>query len=422
MPCSLKRSVLLCSALVISGVSAHADIWGELESEAQDVGAAAPASVAKEVPSEFDLYKQRQQEEFAAYKRIFAEEFQNYQQAILNRWDSVDVSSQKVWVSYTQDYGVKRAVDFEKKTLTITSLDVAANQKTAYAQFEAQIRQVITATVAEAFDTDQYLSSVESRIKSEGVKAKTAKVPNSSLFGLPTDKDKREAIEKRVKSLARKLELKQAEKGKAVTATIDLAPVLKASRPRSPGDGVVYPVPARAEGYVDRVLAEAERRQLDASLVLAVIQTESAFNPMAQSAVPAYGLMQIVPKTAGLDATEYVYGKQTLLAPSALFNPDQNIELGAAYLWILNNRYLKSITNPESRYYCMVAAYNTGAGNVAKAFTGKRNVNRAAKIINKMSADEVYAHLVKNLPYEETQNYLKKVVKREKNYKDSNKN
>jgi membrane-bound lytic murein transglycosylase C len=62
----------------------------------------------------------------------------------------------------------------------------------------------------------------------------------------------------------------------------------------------------------------------------------------------------------------------------------------------------------------MIAAYNTGSGNVAKTFNkdGSRNINRAAKIINELSPKEVYEHLLINLPYDETKDYVKRVVKR----------
>jgi membrane-bound lytic murein transglycosylase C len=63
----------------------------------------------------------------------------------------------------------------------------------------------------------------------------------------------------------------------------------------------------------------------------------------------------------------------------------------------------------------VIAAYNTGSGNVAKAF-GEKSVSSAVKKINSMSSEQVYQHLIKNLPYKETRNYLKKVNDRMKTY------
>gem|GEM_PF-326617 len=173
----------------------------------------------------------------------------------------------------------------------------------------------------------------------------------------------------------------------------------------------------RAKRYDQAVLDEADRRGLPASLIYAIMETESHFNPRARSHVPAFGLMQLVPKSGGVDAYNYVYGEKKILAPEYFFQPDQNVELGTAYLDLLFRRYLRSITDEQSRLYCTIAAYNTGAGNVAKAFTGKTSVGAAASLINALSAEEVYEHLIENLPYDETRNYLRKVRAAQAKYK-----
>jgi membrane-bound lytic murein transglycosylase C len=171
---------------------------------------------------------------------------------------------------------------------------------------------------------------------------------------------------------------------------------------------------ARAQPYLSRVQEQSKRFKLNPSLVFAVIHTESHFNPKAQSHIPAYGLMQIVPRTAGRDVNRFLFKLDEDMPAEKLYIADDNIEAGAAYLHILLNRYLRKIDNPKSLLYCAIAAYNTGSGNVAKTFNtdGSRNISKAAKIINAMTPEEVYAKLIANLPYEETRNYLKKIEKR----------
>ena len=170
---------------------------------------------------------------------------------------------------------------------------------------------------------------------------------------------------------------------------------------------------AKAEPFIAQVKTQSDRWQLSPSLMLAIMHTESHFNPKAQSHVPAFGLMQIVPRTAGVDVNRFLYKKDQPMAQSYLFSPNENIETGGAYLHILNSRYLRKITNPQSRLYCIVAAYNTGSGNVAKTFNKdkSRNISRAAKIINTLTPDEVYQQLVENLPYDETKHYVQRVDK-----------
>ena len=74
---------------------------------------------------------------------------------------------------------------------------------------------------------------------------------------------------------------------------------------------------------------------------------------------------------------------------------------------------MRKINNPISRRYCAIAAYNTGAGNVAKAFNLNRstNINKAVALINQLDSEGVYAQLINNLPYDETKKYLQKVSK-----------
>ena len=151
-------------------------------------------------------------------------------------------------------------------------------------------------------------------------------------------------------------------------------------------------------------------------IVFAVVESESYFNPMAKSPIPAYGLMQIVPASAGKDATAYLFGKAKILAPSYLYNGNNNIEIGSAYLHILYFNYLDGITDPVSRLYCTIAAYNTGAGNVARAFVGSTNISKATAKINTMSPKEVYARLRKHLPHDETRQYVKNVSVRMQKY------
>jgi len=86
----------------------------------------------------------------------------------------------------------------------------------------------------------------------------------------------------------------------------------------------------RARQYHPIVLANAQKFNLDPALIMAMIHTESAFNPKARSHASAYGLMQLVPHTAGREAYQRVYGQRRELTPQYLFDPHNNIELGTA--------------------------------------------------------------------------------------------
>jgi len=155
------------------------------------------------------------------------------------------------------------------------------------------------------------------------------------------------------------------------------------------------------------------------------MHSESSFNPRARSHIPAFGLMQIVPKTAGMDTYEYLYKKRKLVTGRYLYNSKNNITMGSGYLHILYYKYLKSIKNHKSRMYCSIAAYNTGAGNIAYAFNRyKKNLSRKQKYrlkyaideINSLTPQEVYDRLMKDLRWDEPKHYLKKVSSRMNSY------
>lgn len=158
----------------------------------------------------------------------------------------------------------------------------------------------------------------------------------------------------------------------------------------------------------------AKQFSLDPALVMAIIHTESNFNPYAMSHVPAYGLMQIVPSTAGADSHEFITGSKGVPTKTMLFTPEVNIQYGSAYLHILFNRYLQGIKDPKSHEYCVIAAYNTGSGNVLRAFHSDRK--QAINVINSLSPEQVYKRLTTRLSQDESRRYVQKVTTFKRQY------
>lgn len=101
----------------------------------------------------------------------------------------------------------------------------------------------------------------------------------------------------------------------------------------------------RSAVYDDLIVEQAERHGVRQSLVRAVIQVESAFNPWARSPKGAMGLMQLMPVTA----REFGVGDA--------FDPAENVRAGVAYLRRLLDRY-------DNDEVLALAAYNAGPGAV----------------------------------------------------------
>ncbi|MCW7753307.1 murein transglycosylase domain-containing protein [Desulfobotulus sp. H1] len=359
----------------------------------------------KQQQTAFVSYQEQIRKEFQEYQKIIQEEFENYRNEIKKHWGDEILSSPTQWVEYSRDMKNRTLVDFENNTITI---EIQSAAQDVHKELEDRLKSLVTATTAKAFENDTLSQNIEQRVVEASKNVVTATVKpepilTQTLTGTTTPSNRE--VAKAVSELAQKSTQTQRdapEAGNRIHSFTIPLPEVKLSE--------------KSGTYEKEIVQYARERQIDPALMVAIMHSESSFNPMAKSHVPAYGLMQIVPQSAGKDASQLVYGQQKLLSPSYLYNADNNIKMGAAYLYILYYRYLSSIQNPESRVYCSIAAYNTGAGNVARAFTGNTNIRRAAEVINTMTPAQVYAKLVADLPYEETRNYMKKVTPRYKGY------
>ena len=108
---------------------------------------------------------------------------------------------------------------------------------------------------------------------------------------------------------------------------------------------------------------------LEPELVLAVIHTESYFNPFARSAANAHGLMQLVPHKGASDAWAHARGSPRVVPAEELYQPRLNVELGTAYLRVLLDQFA-GLRDPTSALLAAVAAYNCGPGNTRRFLAG----------------------------------------------------
>lgn len=167
---------------------------------------------------------------------------------------------------------------------------------------------------------------------------------------------------------------------------------------------------------IEKVVEEAALRGgVDAVLALSIAKVESNFNPMAISSSNALGIMQLKMDTAVKDIYETIYQKTVLPSTEILFDPKENAKLGVAYLWLIQNKYLKEIEDKEKLEYCTIAAYNAGAGTVLRTF--HEDKIEAAKVINALSASEVLHKLTHDMQSEQGKRYVVKVLEAKKKYR-----
>ncbi|MGB0894936.1 MAG: transglycosylase SLT domain-containing protein [Parashewanella sp.] len=407
-----------------------------------------------DIDAEFDQLENNQQQleqeykdfafaymaEYETWRTEYLKEFDQYRTEIISKWGSGEVSEKHKHVAYTEDKLRKAVIDYQNNEVTIavlvdenTSKVESANEiKKAIKQLSTQKNSAIKEI---AIDKQPTAKNVETEKRNfskknekqakkviiEQTKQQLTEIDKESdaiqlvkKDALSIDITARVAAEKKKKLLnnakTRLIKLKeQFAKQRQQQASVAKKKIVKYtfSLPKNT-------LPTRAKTVVNMASQQADKWKISPALIMAIIHSESSFDPKATSPIPAYGLMQIVPTTAGYDVNKLVRKINHPMSSAELYSPNINVETGSAYLNILDKRYLKLIKNDTARLYCMIAAYNTGAGNVARAFNPNRdrNINKAIKLINQKSPEEVYQQLLANLPYDETKHYLKKVTKR----------
>lgn len=146
--------------------------------------------------------------------------------------------------------------------------------------------------------------------------------------------------------------------------------------------------PRKYSEYVEKA---AQDYDLDEALIYAVIRTESKFNPNAKSKAGAYGIMQIMPSS--FEWLQKKRGCEGQYTAEDLFNPEICIDYGSYMI-----KYFYDLYGNEK---CAVAAYN--AGFVVGNWLKDSNYSTDGKTLS-------------NIPYPETEKYVKKVESAKNEY------
>jgi soluble lytic murein transglycosylase len=142
----------------------------------------------------------------------------------------------------------------------------------------------------------------------------------------------------------------------------------------------LYPLP-----YEAPLRRESLKNDLDPMVVAGLIRQESTFQADVVSHANAFGLMQLIPKTAKIMAKQ----KRLKYVKNKLFDPDYNIELGTYYF--------KGLVNLTGAPEYALAAYNAGE-------------DRIALWKSERTYDEI-PELVESIPFSETRDYVQIVLR-----------
>ncbi|KII82165.1 transglycosylase SLT domain-containing protein [Vibrio renipiscarius] len=456
----LRKNISLLAttvALVFSNVSSAEDAFDDLRNAINKANTPQQQKIA-----EFHQWLDQYFSQYEAWRVDYTTELDKERSVLIDKWGSGEVSNATRTVEYDGD--IKKVIDYQNNTAVVSVLVDADQQENGLKpiqQFKidgqtislkhAQKKEVLVdySIDQEKKEKQFVVDQVQTQLRQLDVQADRLIAANT---GAPADfiyqraQDKKMALIQsatlRVAAISAQFAAKREQLGinvdavtktsseqpvtakKAVNPSADVVPtsdlVAEKALPQKIEKKVInYTVKipdnnlsAAAAKYRPLAVKEGEKWGIDTALIMAIMHNESSFRPKIVSGAPAYGLMQIVPTSAGHDVNRRVRKIDAPMTPEDLFVPEINVEAGTVYLRILQDNYLSKIKDEQSRVYCMIAAYNTGAGNVGRAFNpdGAMNLDNAIGIINTMTPEEVYQQLLDRLPHVETKTYLSRVT------------
>lgn len=381
--------------LVLIGIECHAQVESEYERYVREQKAA-----MEQMKSDQDSKMEEMNKQYEEYVKAEKEAYSKFMKEMSAKWgeDNVAESTRKDWVEYSGNGNSRSIVDFEKGEATVevvTTPGENVNKK--------ELEKTVKILILNKGKTKDYDSSVEKAepLSEEPVLQGLVETPSGEVVDENNvDESVKEIVENAVVEV-KTVKDPDGKEHQITSVSFELIP---------------DHIRVRAEKFADQVGKYCGQFKVEPSLAYAVIQTESSFNPKAKSYVPAYGLMQIVPASAGADCAQSL--KKNFSKPTAnyLYDPDNNIEMGVHYISLLRKRYFKDVTDKRKQELCIIASYNTGAGNLARALRGDTNIKKAIPQINEMTYDELFDYLKKHL-LKETQNYIVKVTERTDNFR-----
>ncbi len=323
------------------------------------------------------MMKSQIDDQWDAMQKAQAEEWERLKAEVERKWQEYIYSTKTDWVDYNQQRDTRSLVDFKEGNIVFETVVPEGDPKaleTAKSSIREQAEKVFTEKdiTANRILVNQIVNKSGSKIEPGNLENYLKEEVLPCLKSDPLPFQSRDGVMRR-----------------KYTFQVKMVP---------------NQIQIRAKKYLPIVLKNAERFGLKPHLILAVIHTESSFNPMAVSSCEAIGIMQIIPKYAGREAFHFLYGLKNPISKEYLFNPENNIEIGSAYLHLLKSKHFADVKTDIKNCYVTICGYNWGPTAVRKQILSKHP-------INKMNDEEVYLLLRQRAPIE-TKDYLKMVRER----------
>lgn len=302
-------------------------------------------------------------------------------ETVESKWDQFVDSTQKIWVDYGKDLDVRSIMDFENGTIEVTA---AVPQK---------VPNVKNSGASKIIKQIKKLFSVENPAKQEILKDQLATKEGVTVTPKNLDQYIEQEIAPTILVEKKPYKAKDGVIRRKVKAEIHLVP---------------NHIRIRAEKYINPVTEHCRRFKIMPQLIFSIIHTESYFNPLSKSSCGALGLMQLIPRYGAREAYQFIYKKDRILSAEYLYNPENNIELGTAYVHLLKYNHFGKFRETLKNRYLVVCGYNWGPSAVKKRVIQTDDIQQ-------MDSSHLFSILIQRVP-DETEIYLQKVTARMRFY------
>jgi membrane-bound lytic murein transglycosylase C len=307
------------------------------------------------------------------YQRQATIVWEQYRAQIDRLWDTFRRTTATVWADYSDDTAARTVVDFAQGTIDVEVI-VSSTEPNALHKAKERVKEQFLETFAKQERPGRPVLEGQLQTQTGEVVA-------------PQNVERFAEVE--VQGAARLEKRFQSQDGSERLKVTTRLPMTHGHTHH------------RATWYIPLAVKYGQERQVSPARILAIMHTESAFNPFARSTEGAVGLMQLIPNAGARDAYQALYGAAQTVSVDYLYNPEHNTHLGTVYVTLLRDRYLEEIRDPQTRDHLVICAYNWGIGNI----------KRLLRQLNRPSREEVVAVLRRDPP-QATRDYLDRVLHR----------
>lgn len=307
---------------------------------------------------EFKTYQQKEKSDFRAYTEKMEREWNDYLADIKKNFGSVDFTTDKKWVNYSKDHKTKVSLDNDKGVITIEFVSDENGKSKGIKEAKALIHEL--SKEINPFSSSPALTE-----------------------NLPLDNIRLEDAKPKGRS------------GKGNDNIYSISLMLNEDRQENNEVQIAESVRDMAEKY-----------NVSYDLAMAIIKTESNFNIGAGTRKGAldirnpehyennpWGLMQVIPKRSGREGWKRAKGQERTPTADELLNPKINLEIGVAYLAVLQDHHFSGVSDQNTRELMMISAYRDGPEKIYARFSPKGKKNEALAEINTLSAQEAALRL-----------------------------